>query len=70
MRIIRQDDGAASAQTLALAISWGLPGTCCVKDCDKCISTIIVDTDNYTLCEEHYQQGNVPGGTTLTIVLP
>ena len=70
MRIIRQENGAASAQELALAIDWGLPTECCVKGCDNLISTIIVDEDKYTLCEDHYQQGNVPGGTMLTVVIP
>jgi len=57
---------------LALMISWGLGTTCYVQGCDNPANTIITDdpAGAYILCEEHYQQGNVPGGTEMPIVFP
>jgi len=68
-RIIRGTEPWAGLETRALAIDWGMRTTCYVKDCEEPISTIIRGEHHYALCEAHYQQGNVPGGTTLSIVL-
>jgi len=68
MAIIR-DQGELSIGVLALAVSWGLRTTCYVQGCDQPITTICTDhAEPFCLCETHYQQANVPGGTRLTIV--
>ena len=71
MAIIRGGDSPTPG-VLALAIHWGLETTCYVAGCDQPITTIISGGQNgmFCLCEEHFQQANVPGGTTLSIVFP
>jgi len=64
MKIIRDEEpGLAMA---ALCINWGVR-RCNVKGCKAKPTTIIAGHKAvravYGLCEEHFQQGNTPGGT-------
>ena len=71
MALIRAERGGLDMTTTALMICWGLKTRCYVEGCNRNASTICTDYPQgaFCLCEEHFQQGNVPGGTTLTIVI-
>ena len=68
MRIIREDGIDFGAR--ALCIEWGLT-RCNQKECRNPPNTIIQGASPqaslFALCEQHYQQGNVPGGTKLSL---
>lgn len=67
MRIIR-DEEFGGVMMIPLFVDWGIR-RCNVAGCTNKPNTIIanVDVGNgrqcFGLCEEHFQQGNVPGGT-------
>jgi len=69
MKIIRDDDGIGLGGAV-LCIEWGLT-RCNQKGCHNPPNTIIQGASPaaplFALCEEHFQQGNVPGGTKLTL---
>ena len=69
-KVIRGDGPMGRIETRALAVDWGLRTVCYVEGCEEPITTIAQqDSYTYALCEAHYQAANVPGGTTLKIVL-
>jgi len=68
-RIIR--DNGDSLTMAALCIDWAIR-RCNQRGCTKRPNTIIAGAEGaggaFGLCEEHYQQGNVPGGTHYDLV--
>lgn len=68
MKIIRDEEGHGLFM-IPLLVEWGIK--CCnVVDCKSQPNTIIAGMENapmFGLCEEHFQQGNVSGGTTLEL---
>ena len=69
MRIIREPDGNR-IMIFPLLLNWGITDECHVARCSNRPSTIVIGLNKripkLAICEEHYQQGNVPGGTTMT----
>ena len=67
MKIIRDE----SLMGFALCISWGLT-RCNQRGCQNYPNTIIQGASPgiplFALCEEHFQQGNKPGGTKFDLV--
>lgn len=70
MRIIRDED-MFGLMMIPLLVDWNIR-RCNVKGCKSRPNTIITDLASDVpmagFCEEHYQQGNVKGGTTFTLV--
>jgi len=67
-RIIRGNDPLDAISTRILAITWDMRPACYVDGCEEALTTIIQEGgDRFALCEEHFQEANVPGGTTLNI---
>ena len=69
MKIIR-DPECGIVTMLPLFMSWGIR-RCSVKGCRNRPSTIVADSEHGLkacgFCEEHFQQGNVPGGCNFTL---
>lgn len=69
MNIIRDKEMGGLAM-IPLLVDWKVK-RCNVKDCKNKPNTIITATSDevpvYGLCEEHFQQANVPGGTRFTL---
>jgi len=68
MTIIR-DPELGIVTMLPLFMDWNIR-RCNVKDCRTKPTTIISEPDQkliFGLCEEHFQQGNVPGGCTYNL---
>jgi hypothetical protein len=67
MNIIREPDGEISIYMMDLFIHWGV-SRCNVVSCKSKPTTIVgnagKDIPILGFCEEHYQLGNKPGGTT------
>ncbi|HLE79671.1 MAG TPA: hypothetical protein VJA25_00080 [Dehalococcoidia bacterium] len=70
MQIIREADGVSFGM-LALFIDWGIR-RCNQKGCATRPTTIIAGAGEgvpvFGLCEEHFQQGNTPGGAAYELV--
>ncbi len=70
MKVIRGEGPLGDIETMALCIEWGVR-RCNQKGCRNKPNTIISGASKavplFGLCEEHYQQGNVPGGTSLSL---
>lgn len=70
MKIIRDDEGHGLFM-IPLFVEWGIK-RCNVKGCTAKPNTIITQLGDGIspagLCEEHFQQGNVPGGAILEFV--
>lgn len=68
MKIIRDEGPDFGGR--ALCIEWGLT-RCNQAGCRNAPNTIIQgaspEAPLFALCEEHFQQGNVPGGTKLSL---
>lgn len=67
--IIRDNTPLGNIATQALIMEWHLSRYCQVQGCSNDANTIIRGEYTYTLCEEHFQQGNQPGGCKLTLRL-
>lgn len=67
MKIIRDEEGFGLFM-IPLFVDWGIK-RCNVVDCTEKPNTIITNTDApiFGLCEEHFQEGNVPGGTNYSL---
>ncbi len=69
MRIIRDEEGMGIFM-IPLLVDWGIK-RCNVVGCRNKPNTIISqlgeDIPVSGFCEEHFQEGNVPDGTTLTL---
>jgi len=68
MKIIR-DPELGIVTMLPLFMSWKIR-RCNVKDCREKPTTIISEPDKkllFGLCEEHFQQGNKPGGCNYSL---
>lgn len=70
MNIIREPDGNRIGM-MPLFCQWGIR-RCNQKGCTEKPTTIIAtqgdDLPVFGLCEIHFQQGNVPGGTKFNLV--
>lgn len=71
MNIIR-DDGEGFPSMVALCIDWNLR-RCNQRGCTNRPTTIITGAGpdgniHFALCEAHFQQGNVPSGTSYDLV--
>ena len=68
MHIIR-DEVTFGLAMIPLFVDWNVR-RCNVDGCTDRPNTIVTGTEAeiFGLCEEHYQEGNVPGGTTYNLV--
>lgn len=70
MKIIR-DEETFGIMMIPLLVQWGIR-RCNVEDCTNRPNTILTkpreDISAMGLCEECFQQGNVPGGTNYKLV--
>ncbi len=68
MKIIRDEDGFGLFM-IPLFMDWQVR-RCNVKDCTTKPTTIITQLDDDVpmvgMCEEHFQEGNQPGGAKLS----
>ena len=67
MTIIR-DNELGGIMMIPLLVDWDIR-RCNVRDCKTSPNTIVKDKGApiHGLCEDHFHQGNVPGGTTYTL---
>jgi len=69
MQVIR-DEETHGLMMIPLFVEWGIR-RCNVKGCREKPNTIITgaapNVSAFGLCEAHFQQGNVPGGTHLSL---
>jgi len=78
IKIIRGNGVLDHMMTACLAIDWGIR-RCAVMGCEETRITAIMNgvpgpeedeiLPAFGLCEKHYQQGNVEGGTTMELDL-
>jgi len=71
MKVIRDEETCGIAM-IPLFVDWNIR-RCNVKGCTQKPTTIVTELGESIpivgLCEEHYQQGDVPGGATFTFYL-